>query len=161
MAELISAGLMMYTLKEGEIKVFLVHPGGPFFSKKDEGYWGIPKGLIEKDEDLLQAAKREFKEETGLNPESKFIPLDFIIQKGGKKVFAWAFEVKDDSPFELECNTFEMEWPPRSGKKQSFPEVDRGEFFNLNNAEKKINSAQIEFINRLKKYLFNDHNFSG
>ena len=160
MAELVSAGLMMFTLKEGEIKVFLVHPGGPFFSKKDEGYWGIPKGLIEKDEELLDAAKREFKEETGLNPKGKFIPLDFIIQKGGKKVYAWAFEANDDSPFELECNTFEMEWPPRSGKRQSFPEVDRGEFFNLENAKKKINSAQLEFINRLKKY-FSNNNSSG
>jgi predicted NUDIX family NTP pyrophosphohydrolase len=153
MSELISAGLMMFTFKNKELKVFLVHPGGPFFTKKDEGYWGIPKGLAEKDEDLFEAAKREFEEETGIIPGGKFIPLDFIIQKGGKKVFAWAFEVKDDSPFEITCNTFEMEWPMHSGKKQNFPEVDKGEFFTIEDAEKKINSAQIEFIIRLKEYL--------
>lgn len=153
MAELISAGLMMYTFDEKVLKVFLVHPGGPFFIKKDDGYWGIPKGLAEKGEDLFEAAKREFEEETGIIPDGRFITLDFIIQKNGKKVYAWAFQVKDDSPIEIKCNTFELEWPPHSGKKQNFPEVDKGEFFNLENAIKKINSAQIEFINRLKRYL--------
>ena len=153
MAELISAGLMMYTFKDKELKVFLVHPGGPFFVKKDEGYWGIPKGLIEKNEDLFKAAKREFEEETGVIPTGKFIPLDFIVQKSGKKVYAWAYEAENDLPIEIACNTFEMEWPPHSGKKQNFPEVDKGEFFNIEDAIKKINPAQNEFINRLKNHL--------
>jgi predicted NUDIX family NTP pyrophosphohydrolase len=131
----------------------LVHPGGPFFIKKDNGYWGIPKGLVEKDEDLLETAKREFEEETGLTPEGNFISLDFITQKSGKKIYAWAFKVNDDSPFEIKCNTFELEWPPHSGKIQNFPEVDKGEFFNLDNAVKKINPAQAEFIFRLKNHL--------
>ena len=153
MAELVSAGLMMYTLKEGELKIFLVHPGGPYFSKKDEGYWGIPKGLIEKDEDLLEAAKREFKEETGQSPEGEFIPLDFIIQKGGKKVFAWAYEAKNDSPFELECNTFEMEWPPRSGKQQAFPEADRAAWFVLDEAKQRITPGQTALLEELRHIL--------
>jgi predicted NUDIX family NTP pyrophosphohydrolase len=153
MTELISAGLMMYSFKGKELKVFLVHPGGPFFLKKDEGYWGIPKGLTEEDEDLFEAAAREFEEETGIIPEGKFIPLDYITQKSGKKVYAWAFETEHDSPIEIVCNTFEMEWPPRSGRKQNFPEVDKGEFFKIEDAMRKINPAQVEFINRLKKYL--------
>ena len=153
MAELISAGLMMYTFRGKELNVFLVHPGGPFFIKKDDGYWGIPKGLIEKDEDLLETARREFEEETGISPEGKFISLDSIIQKSGKKVYAWAFQAYNNSPVEIKCNTFEMEWPPHSGKKQNFPEVDKGEFFTLENAIKKINPSQIEFIVRLKNHL--------
>lgn len=153
MAELISAGLMMYTFRGKELNVFLVHPGGPFFIKKDDGYWGIPKGLIEKDEDLLETARREFEEETGISPEGEFISLDSIIQKSGKKVYAWAFQADNNSPVEIKCNTFEMEWPPHSGKKQKFPEVDKGEFFNLENAIKKINPSQIEFIVRLKNHL--------
>ncbi len=153
MADLISAGLLMYCLKNLELKLFLVHPGGPFFTKKDEGYWGIPKGLAEKDEDLFEAAKREFEEETGIVPEGKFIPLDSVIQKSGKKVYAWAYEVRDDSPIEITCNTFEIEWPPRSGEKQNFPEVDKGEFFTVEEVKEKINPAQIDFIDRLEKYL--------
>ena len=153
MAELLSAGLMMYTFNEKLLKIFLVHPGGPFFVKKDEGYWSIPKGLAEKGEDLFETARREFEEETGIIPEGRFINLGFIIQKSGKKVYAWAFQVKDDSPIDITCNTFEMEWPPHSGKKQNFPEVDKGDFFNLENAIKKINPAQTEFIYRLKKHL--------
>ena len=155
MAELISAGLMMYTYQDKKLKVFLVHPGGPFFVKKDKGYWGIPKGLVEKDEDLFETAKREFEEETGVIPEGKFIPLGFVTQKNGKKVYGWAYEAKNDLPIEITCNTFEVEWPPHSGKKQNFPEVDKGEFFNIQDALEKINSAQIEFINRLKEHLQN------
>jgi predicted NUDIX family NTP pyrophosphohydrolase len=153
MAELLSAGLMMYSLKNSKLKIFLIHPGGPFFSKKDEGYWGIPKGLPEKDEDLFKAAKREFEEETGIVPEGEFIPLDSVRQKSGKKVYAWAYEVENDAPIEITCNTFEMEWPLRSGKKQNFPEVDKGEFFTAEEAKKKINPSQKDFIDRLEKYL--------
>ena len=155
MAELISAGLMMYSYKDKKLKVFLVHPGGPFFTKKNDGYWGIPKGLIEKDEDLLETAKREFEEETGITPEGKFIPLGFVIQKNGKKVYGWAYETNNDSHIKISCNTFEMEWPPHSGKKQNFPEVDKGEFFEIEDAIKKINSSQIQFIKRLKEHLQN------
>jgi predicted NUDIX family NTP pyrophosphohydrolase len=155
MAELISAGLMMYTYKDKKLKIFLVHPGGPFFIKKDNGYWGIPKGLVEKNEDLFETAKREFEEETGIIPNGKFIPLGFVIQKNGKKVYGWAYETNDDSLTEITCNTFEMEWPPHSGKKQNFPEVDKGEFFNIEDAIKKINSSQVQFINRLEKHLQN------
>lgn len=155
MAELVSAGLMMYTYKDNKLKIFLVHPGGPFFIKKDDGYWGIPKGLVEDGEDIFEAAKREFEEETGIVPEGTFIPLGFVTQKSGKKVYGWAYQIDSDLPVEITCNTFEMEWPPHSGKRQNFPEVDRGEFFNIQDASKKINSAQIEFINRLKEHLQN------
>jgi len=153
MSELISAGLLMYTRKNNELKFFLVHPGGPFFKNKDNGYWSIPKGLSEEGEDLLAAAMREFEEETGIKPEGKFISLGTIKQKSGKTVHAWAFECENDNPIEITCNTFEIEWPPKSGKIQKFPEADMGEFFSEDEAKKKINSAQIEFIERLKDYI--------
>ena len=153
----ISAGLLTFFKNNNEVKYFLVHPGGPFFSKKDLGYWGIPKGLTEGDEELLTAAKREFEEETGIKPGTeKFIPLGTIKQKNGKTVHAWAFETKSDKPFELNCNTFEMDGPPKSGKKQHFPEVDRGGFFDEETARKKIYSAQMDFIDRLKEYIKNE-----
>jgi len=147
-----SAGLLMYHNGD-ELKVFLVHPGGPFFINKDEGYWGIPKGLVEEDENLLQAAIREFEEETGIEPKGEYIPLGTIIQTNNKIVHAWAFKSDSSSQIYIECNTFEMEWPPHSGKKQKFPEVDRGEFFNLPQARKKIYSAQQVFIDRLLEHL--------
>ncbi|MFO7447575.1 MAG: NUDIX domain-containing protein [Ignavibacteriaceae bacterium] len=153
MPEVISSGLLMYSLNNGKVKIFLVHPGGPFFTKKDDGYWGIPKGLVEKDEDLMIAAKREFEEETGIKPDGEFIPLGKIMQKGGKRVYAWAFNCAINEPIGIICNTFSMEWPPKSGKYQNFPEVDRGAFFTVEEAEKKINSAQKEFIDRLLEYL--------
>ncbi len=153
MPKYISAGLLMFTRSGGNLKVFLVHPGGPFFKKKDEGYWSIPKGLQEDGEDLLAAAKREFEEETGIIPEPEYIPLGEIEQKNNKKVYAWAFEGKPEAPSEIKCNTFEMEWPPKSGKKQSFPEVDRGAYFSLEMAKVKINKSQIEFITRLLNNL--------
>jgi len=152
MAEIISCGLLMYCRKS-PLKVFLVHPGGPFFTKKDEGYWGIPKGLTEDNEELLETAKREFLEETGITPGNDFVSLGDVIQKGGKKVHAWAFECANDDPIEIECNTFSMEWPPKSGKIQSFPEVDKGCFFDIKEAKIKINSSQAEFINRLLNIL--------
>lgn len=148
-----SAGLLMYNNSLNELNVFLVHPGGPFFSKKDDGYWGIPKGLIEKDEDHFAAAKREFEEETGIKPKGEFIFLGETMQSNNKIVFAWAFETADSGIININCNTFEMEWPPRSGKKQQFPEVDKGAFFNINEARKKIYTAQLVFIERLIEYL--------
>jgi predicted NUDIX family NTP pyrophosphohydrolase len=148
MTKNISAGLLMYSGKN-ELKVFLVHPGGPYFMKKDDDYWGIPKGLTEEDEDHLQAAVREFEEETGIKPNGEFVPLGTIIQKGGKVVYAWAFECPDDAPIKIISNTCEIEWPPRSGRKITIPEVDKGEFFTIKEAKVKMKKAQQEFLNRL------------
>lgn len=143
-----SAGILGYRKHEGAIQFFLVHPGGPFFAKKDEGAWTIPKGLIENSEDLLQTAIREFKEEVGLVPSGNFIPLGNIKQKGGKIVHGFAVSLTFD-PADLKSNTFTIEWPPRSGKMTSFPEVDRGGWFNLAEAQAKINPAQSAFLSRL------------
>ncbi len=148
-----SAGLLMFNDSGEEVKIFLVHPGGPFFTKRDEGYWGIPKGLIEDDEDHLQAAIREFEEETGIKPGGKFISLGTTTQTNNKIVHAWAFRRAGSEHIEITCNTFEMEWPPHSGKKQEFPEVDKGEFFKIKEARIKIYSAQQIFIDRLLEYL--------
>lgn len=153
MPQNISAGILLYKIENNNLKIFLVHPGGPFFANKDEGTWSIPKGLPEENEELLNAAKRELEEETGIKPGNGFVPLGEIIQKGGKTVYAWASEYKGESNFELKCNDFEIEWPPNSGKKQSFPEVDKGEFFDPGTAMKKINQAQKEFIVRLENHL--------
>ena len=148
----ISAGLLMYC-KKNDLKVFLVHPGGPFFRNKDDDFWGIPKGLTEEDENHLQAAVREFEEETGIKPEGEFIPLGSIIQKGGKKVFAWAFECPDDAPIKITSNTCEVEWPPRSGIRITIPEVDKGEFFLIEAAKVKMKNAQLDFLERLLSSL--------
>jgi predicted NUDIX family NTP pyrophosphohydrolase len=148
-----SAGLVMFTFKDNKLEILLVHPGGPFFTKKDNGYWGIPKGLVENDENIFQAAIREFEEETGIKPEGEYVPLGEIKQNSGKIVHAWALEVKDDSLLNFKSNTFELEWPPNSGKKQNFPEVDKCEFFTLEEVEKKITPSQIPLINNLKDYL--------
>ena len=149
----ISAGLLMFALRNGTLKIFLVHPGGPFFTNKDDGYWGIPKGLTEEGEELLESAKREFEEETGIKPEGEFLPLGWVVQKGGKTVHAWAFECENDDKLEIECNMFKMEWPPKSGKFREFPEVDKGDFFSEEEAKVKMNSAQISFIERLKEII--------
>jgi predicted NUDIX family NTP pyrophosphohydrolase len=151
-----SAGLLMYTVKNRTLKVFLVHPGGPFFINKNEGFWGIPKGLIEKNEEYLQTAVREFKEETGITPEGEYLPLGSIKQKNGKVVYAWAFETENDDQHFITSNTFKLEWPPRSGKIQEFPEIDKAEFFTVEAAKKEINEAQIELITRLEKHIKSD-----
>jgi len=148
-----SAGLLMHTKKDGTLKVFLVHPGGPFFKNKDDGFWGIPKGLIEKNEEYLQTAIREFKEETGITSDGEYLPLGSIKQKNGKVVYAWAFETKNNEQAFISSNTFKLEWPPHSGKIQEFPEIDKAEFFTVEAAKKKINEAQIELISRLEKHL--------
>lgn len=148
MTKNISAGLLMFSRKNG-IKVFLVHPGGPFFRNKDDGYWGIPKGLIEGEEVHLEAAEREFEEETGIHPYGEFFPLGNITQKGGKVVFAWAFEVPKDEPITINSNTCHVEWPPKSGKIITIPEVDKGEFFTIDEAKIKMNLAQHDFLDRL------------
>ncbi|MFW5876897.1 MAG: NUDIX domain-containing protein [Myxococcota bacterium] len=148
-----SAGLVMCRQRGGRLEVLLVHPGGPFFRKKDEGAWTLPKGLVEEGEDPLATAKRELVEETGFDAEADvYHPLGEVKQKGGKVVTAWAFE-GDCDPAELESNTFELEWPPRSGQKQNFPEVDRAAWFPLDEAHTKINPAQRPFLTRAAQTL--------
>lgn len=147
-----SAGLLMWDDSTGEIKILLVHPGGPYFKNKDEKYWGIPKGLIEPNEDALTAAIREFQQETGIKYKGEqLIQLDKSIYKSGKVVYAWVFKGKFNG--KIKSNYFEMEWPPKSGQIQSFPEVDRGEMFTLDEAMKKIMVSQETFINQLKTIL--------
>jgi predicted NUDIX family NTP pyrophosphohydrolase len=148
-----SAGLLMFRRKREELEVLLVHPGGPYFQKKDDGAWTIPKGELAEGEDLLTRARIEFEEELGIAPSGHWLDLGSVEQKGGKTVHAWAFadDLKDD--FELTSNTFEMEWPPRSGKVQTFPEVDRASFFSVEEARRKINAAQTVFIARLIEQL--------
>ena len=139
----------MYRKSGEEMQFFLVHPGGPYFTQKDEGWWMIPKGLAEEGEELFQTACREFEEETGIKPEPPFLPLGEIKQKGGKWVHAWAFEGKWDEKEGIRCNTFKVEWPYKSGRWQSYPEVDQAGWFTYEEACKKINSAQIPFLDRL------------
>ena len=146
-----SAGLLLYRYKN-MLEVFLVHPGGPLWKNKDEAAWSIPKGEFDENEEPLQAAIREFLEETGISVSGEFIELKPVIQKGGKKVFAWALEKNIDAAT-IHSNHFEMEWPPRSGKYQSFPEVDKGAWFTIDEAKKKINVMQAALIEELKKKL--------
>lgn len=143
-----SAGILLYRKAAHGLRVFLVHPGGPFFKNKDEGSWSVPKGEYLPDEDPLMAAKREFQEETGHKITGNFIALNPIKQKGGKTVLAWAVEGNID-PEEIKSNTFEIEWPPRSGKKQTFNEIDRAEWFDIATAKIKINPAQAALIDEL------------
>lgn len=145
----ISAGLLMYCIEDGALKVLLAHPGGPFFRNKDEGAWSIPKGEPDANEDLLLTAQREFEEETGVKPNGPFIPLSPIRQRGGKIVHAWAFE-GDCDPGTFTSNTFTMEWPPKSGQQTEFPEIDRVEFFDLETAERKIKTEQWALVEELQ-----------
>jgi len=148
----ISAGLLMYRFRNGILQMLLAHPGGPFFKKKDEGAWTIPKGEIEPGEDLLVAAKREFAEEIGVTPVGTFIELAPITQKGGKIVHAWAFE-GDCDPTKAVSNTYTMEWPPKSGRQLEFPEIDRAEFFDVTTAKRKIKARQDALIEELEQIL--------
>jgi predicted NUDIX family NTP pyrophosphohydrolase len=148
----LSAGLLMYRIKDGAIEALLAHPGGPFFVKKDDGSWTIPKGEPNADEDLLVTAQREFEEETGQKPTGPFMPLHPIKQKGGKIVHAWAFE-GDCDPATIKSNAFTMEWPPKSGKQQGFPEIDRAEWFDLVTARQKIKTGQEALIDELEGML--------
>lgn len=139
--------------RRARLELFLVHPGGPFFRNKDDGAWSIPKGELGASEEPLQTARREFSEETGISvPEDGFIELGEIRQKGGKRVSAWAFE-GDCDPAAIESNSFDIEWPPRSGRRQTFPEVDRAAFFTPDEARAKLNSAQAELVDRLEAAL--------
>jgi predicted NUDIX family NTP pyrophosphohydrolase len=144
----ISAGLLMFRHRPSGLQVLLVHPGGPLFKKRDQGVWTIPKGEVDPGEELLAAARREFEEETGSKPTGQFIPLSPITQKSGKIVHAWAIEGDMDTSA-LKSNTFSMEWPKKSGKWMRFPEIDRGEFFDLHIARKKIKPAQAPFLDEL------------
>jgi len=148
-----SAGLLMFRIREGELEVMLVHPGGPFFQKKDLGAWTIPKGEATPDEDLLTRAQIEFEEELGIPVTGERIELGSVKQKGGKTVHAWAVEGTLADDFALRSNTFEMEWPPRSGKRAHFPEIDRAEFFPVDEARRRINPAQIVLLDRLAERL--------
>ena len=150
----ISAGLLMYRRSAAGVEVFLVHPGGPYFASKDAGAWSIPKGLPAEGEALEDAALREFAEETGKPPGGgPRIALGSIKQRGGKVVHAWALAGDWEPGRVLVSNTFELEWPPRSGRRQTFPEVDRGQFFPVAEARVKINAAQAVLIDRLLEAL--------
>ncbi|HEX6153892.1 MAG TPA: NUDIX domain-containing protein [Solirubrobacterales bacterium] len=150
-----SAGILLFRRGSGETEFLLVHPGGPFWKKKDEGAWSIPKGQIESEEEPRACAIRELEEELGPAPEldtEQLIELGTIRQRAGKVVEAWAAEAEFD-PATLDSNTFSMEWPPRSGRQQEFPEVDRAEWFDLATAREKILPAQAEFLDRLLEEL--------
>ena len=127
-----------------------MHPGGPFFARKDDGAWSIPKGEVEPGEDLLARAQLEFREELGIQPRGDWRALGFIKQRGGKIVHAWAFEGDLADSFQLRSNTFELEWPPGSGKRQEFPEIDQAVFLPEEIARGKINPAQVELLDRLR-----------
>ena len=150
----IAAGLLMYRIRHNNVEFFLVHSGGPLFVHKWDGYWSIPKGLLEPGEKPLQAAIREFEEETGLTPETdEFIDLETVTQKSGKVVYAWAFAGDWPTGRPLQSNLFSMEWPPGSGNIQQFPEVDEGRFFSPAEARIKINARQIPLLDRLLTHL--------
>jgi predicted NUDIX family NTP pyrophosphohydrolase len=144
----LSAGLLMFRRQAGQLEVLLIHPGGPFWAKKDRGAWSIPKGEYLQGEEPFEAAKREFREETGFTVEGPFEPLGDLRQAGGKVVTAWAFE-GDCDPAGLVSNICQIEWPPRSGRLQQIPEVDRARWFSLAEAREYILPSQKPFLDRL------------
>jgi predicted NUDIX family NTP pyrophosphohydrolase len=148
----ISAGLLLFRRTSGGIEVFLAHPGGPFWAKKDAGAWTIPKGETEGEEDLLAVARREFEEETGIEAQGPFLSLGRIVQKSGKIVHAWAWE-GDADPAKVSSNHIRVEWPKGSGRWIDIPEVDRCAWFEPATAREKINPAQAELIERLESVL--------
>jgi predicted NUDIX family NTP pyrophosphohydrolase len=147
-----SAGLLMYRRRQSGLEVFLVHPGGPFWARKDEGAWSIPKGEYAPGEDPLETARREFQEETGFEAGGDFIPLTPRKQPSGKVISAWALEGDCDASL-IKSNTFSMEWPPRSGRQQEFPEVDRAGWFTVPAAKEKILKGQVPFLDELNEIL--------
>jgi predicted NUDIX family NTP pyrophosphohydrolase len=147
-----SAGLLIYRRRQSGLEVFLVHPGGPFWARKDEGAWSIPKGEYALGEDPLETARREFQEETGFEAGGDFIPLTPRKQPSGKVISAWALEGDCDASL-IKSNTFSMEWPPHSGKQQEFPEVDRAGWFTVQKAKEKILKGQVPFLDELNEIL--------
>jgi predicted NUDIX family NTP pyrophosphohydrolase len=147
-----SAGLVVFRTTDGEIEVLLVHPGGPFWARRDEGAWSIPKGEIGDAEDPLSAARREVAEELGWSPSGEALPLTPIVQKAGKVVQAWAIRA-DWDPTTLRSNTFTLEWPRGSGRMRQFPEVDRASWFPLTEARKRILESQIPLLDELERVL--------
>src|SRR4028118_1508892 len=145
-----SAGILLYRCSDAQLQVFLVHPGGPFWRNKDLGAWSVPKGEFTAGEEAIQAAIREFIEETGATVGGNFIALAPVKQRGGKVIYAWALEGTIDAAA-ITSNTFDIEWPPRSGKKQSFPEVDKADWFSIEEARLKINGAQAMLLDELVK----------
>ena len=148
----LSAGLLMYRYKNKRLEVLLVHPGGPYWAKKDDGAWSIPKGEYDEGDDPLEAAKREFREETGITPEGVFKPLSLLKQPSGKRISAWAFEGDCDTSSVM-SNTFTIEWPPHSGKKADFPEIDRAVWFGVDEAVRKLIKGQVGFVEELCRIL--------
>ena len=152
MATIRSAGLLMFRRRGDAVEVLLAHPGGPFWARRDDAAWTLPKGEIAPEEDPLAAAQREFLEETGFTPAPPFLLLGELRQKSGKRITAWAFE-GDADPGLLVSNLFEIEWPPRSGRMQSFPEVDRVRWFEPQEARRKLIAGQVPFIDALQLAL--------
>lgn len=152
-----SAGILLFRTSGPFPEVLLVHPGGPFWKNKDRGAWSIPKGEPRENEDLLEAARREFMEETGVRVQGRFIALSPRKQKSGKMVYAWALKGEMD-PTAIKSNTVELEWPPRSGKKQQFREVDKAGWFGLDEAREKIIAGQLGFIEDLEKIIAAEEN---
>ena len=148
----VSAGLLLYRRSQNGLEVFLAHPGGPFWKDKELGAWTIPKGVIDPDEDPLDAARREFAEETGITPEGPFVPLGSIRQRAGKTIHAWAWEGDADAD-RTTSNEMRTEWPRGSGRWITFPEVDRCAWFDRTTAKTRINPAQAELIDRLESLL--------
>jgi len=149
----VSAGILLYRRRPAGLEVLLAHPGGPLFARKDAGHWTIPKGEVEPGEELLAVARREFEEETGHpSPDGATIELGSIIQKGGKVVHAWAIE-GDLDPANAVSNTFELSWPPGTGLRQLFPEIDRVEWFDVNEARRQVKETQVPLIDRLEAAL--------
>lgn len=148
----VSAGILLYRVRAGMTEVFLVHPGGPYWRRKDAGAWSIPKGELEEGADALTTAQREFLEETGASPRGEFVPLTPLKQPSGKLVHAWAVSGDLDAS-SITSNTFRMEWPPHSGRQQEFPEVDRGGWFTIAVAKERILAGQRGFLDQLAQHI--------
>ena len=151
----VSAGLVLYRTRDGQLEIFLGHPGGPFFAHKDDGHWTIPKGEVETGEDMLATAIREVQEETGIAVDrgAAFVELGSIKQKGGKIVHAWAVEYTGPEPGPCKSNVFHMEWPIGSGQMRPFPEIDRAEFFPVETAKRKVKATQVPLLERLAEQM--------